>query len=183
MGRPMSPAPADRSPRHVIAVLDSPVGRLAAVREPDGTLAAEWLAAAAHPRPKGARDAEERALADGLAAALAGTPADFAAVPTPDGPPFHRACWEACRRIPAGETRTYAELAVLAGRPAAAARAAGQAMRSNPLPVAVPCHRVVATGGGLGGYAGSDDPHDRRLDRKRWLLANETRTNAPMETV
>lgn len=169
--------------RHVIAVLDSPVGRLGCWRAADGTLVAEWLAASDRTEAAGPRDDQERALADGLGRVLAGEPAGFEAIPTPEGPPFHRACWDACRRIPAGQTRTYAELAGMAGRGAGAARAAGQAMRSNPLPVAVPCHRVVATGGGLGGYAGSDDPRDRRLHRKRWLLDNEARTNVPIHSV
>ena len=78
----------------------------------------------------------------------------FDDIATPDGTPFQRACWDACRRIPRGETRTYAWLAAAAGRPAAV-RAAGQAMRRNPLPIVVPCHRVVAAGGRPGGFSGS----------------------------
>ena len=67
--------------------------------------------------------------------------------------------------VPYGETASYAEMAVAAGRPRAY-RAAGSAMGSNPIPVVVPCHRVVATGGGLGGYGGG-------LDMKRFLLRLE----------
>jgi methylated-DNA-[protein]-cysteine S-methyltransferase len=85
---------------------------------------------------------------------LAGAEDSFDDVPTPDGTPFQVACWDACRRIPRGETRTYAWLAAAAGRPAAV-RAAGQAMRRNPLPIVVPCHRVVAAGGRPGGFSGS----------------------------
>jgi len=85
---------------------------------------------------------------------LAGRDEAFDDVPTPPGTPFQVACWDACRRIPRGETRTYAWLAAAAGNPAAV-RAAGQAMRRNPLPIVVPCHRVVAAGGRPGGFSGS----------------------------
>ena len=68
-----------------------------------------------------------------------------------DAPPFFGAAWEACRRIPAGETRSYAWLAAAAGRPRAA-RAAGQAMAKNPLALVIPCHRVIGSNGDLHGY-------------------------------
>ena len=64
-----------------------------------------------------------------------------------------------------GETRSYAQLAALAGSPKAS-RAVGTAMATNPIPIVVPCHRVLRTGGALGGYGGG-------LDVKRWLLALE----------
>ena len=80
-------------------------------------------------------------------------------------PPFHGKVLRACRRIPYGKTLTYAALATRAGSPRAA-RAVGQAMARNPLALVVPCHRVVATGGGLGGYGGG-------LDLKRRLLRLE----------
>jgi O-6-methylguanine DNA methyltransferase len=68
-----------------------------------------------------------------------------------DAPPFYSAAWEACRRIPPGETRSYAWLAAEAGNPLAA-RAAGQAMAKNRLALIIPCHRVVGSGGDLHGY-------------------------------
>jgi len=80
-------------------------------------------------------------------------------------PPFHRKVLAAARRIPCGRTVTYGELARRAGSPRAA-RAAGQAMAHNPVPLIVPCHRVVAAGGGLGGFGGG-------LALKRRLLALE----------
>jgi methylated-DNA-[protein]-cysteine S-methyltransferase len=67
--------------------------------------------------------------------------------------------------IPFGATSTYREVAAAAGSPAAF-RAAGNALGSNPLPIVVPCHRVLASGGGLGGYTGG-------IERKRRLLAIE----------
>jgi methylated-DNA-[protein]-cysteine S-methyltransferase len=68
-------------------------------------------------------------------------------------------------RVPYGETATYAEMAARAGNPRAY-RAAGSACGSNPMPVVVPCHRVVASGGGLGGYGGG-------IDVKKYLLRLE----------
>ncbi|NQW22693.1 MAG: methylated-DNA--[protein]-cysteine S-methyltransferase [SAR202 cluster bacterium] len=67
--------------------------------------------------------------------------------------PFFRAAWNACRSIPAGETRSYAWLAAEAGSPLAM-RAAGQAMARNRFSLVIPCHRVIASDGGLGGYGG-----------------------------
>ena len=70
-----------------------------------------------------------------------------------DAPPFFGAAWEACRRIPPGETRSYAWLAAEAGSPQAV-RAAGQAMARNRFALIVPCHRVIASDGDLRGYGG-----------------------------
>jgi methylated-DNA-[protein]-cysteine S-methyltransferase len=81
--------------------------------------------------------------------------------------PFRREVLEQLQAIQLGETRTYAELAAAAGRPTAV-RAVGSGCATNPLPVIVPCHRVLRTGGELGGYLGG-------LDRKRWLLDHEAR--------
>jgi len=82
--------------------------------------------------------------------------------------PFLRFVLETLRReVPWGETVTYGELAAMAGRPRAA-RAVGTAMASNPVPLLVPCHRVLAANG-LGGYGGADG----RPDLKRALLALE----------
>ena len=67
--------------------------------------------------------------------------------------PFFNAAWNACRGIPPGETRSYAWLAAEAGSPLAM-RAAGQAMARNRFSLIIPCHRVIASDGGLGGYGG-----------------------------
>ena len=67
--------------------------------------------------------------------------------------PFFSAAWQACCSIPPGETRSYQWLAEAAGNPRAS-RAAGQAMARNPLPLVIPCHRVVGSNGGLHGYGG-----------------------------
>lgn len=78
---------------------------------------------------------------------------------------FDRLCWSAARSIPYGEVRTYSWLAKRAGRPNAW-RAAGNAMARNRLPIVVPCHRVVASDGGLGGFSGG-------LGMKKLLLSVE----------
>ena len=78
---------------------------------------------------------------------------------------FQQSIWRALLRIPTGRTSTYAEVAAAAGHPRAV-RAAGSACGANPIPVLVPCHRVVASGGKLGGFSGG-------LDWKRRLLARE----------
>ena len=80
-------------------------------------------------------------------------------------PGFRRRVLEECARIPFGATRTYQDMAIGAGSPSAF-RAAGGALGSNPIPIIVPCHRVLASSGGLGGYTGG-------LERKRTLLSIE----------
>ena len=81
------------------------------------------------------------------------------------GTDFQRLIWKALQQIPAGRTVSYGELAQTAGRPQAA-RAVGGACGANPIPVLIPCHRVLAAGGGLGGFTAG-------LDWKRRLLARE----------
>ena len=82
-----------------------------------------------------------------------------------NGTDFQRAIWAALRGIPAGQTRTYGQLAAAIGSPKAV-RAAGLANGQNPIAVIVPCHRVIGANGTLTGYAGG-------LERKQWLLAHE----------
>ena len=108
-----------------------------------------------------------RAVAEWIVAYLAdaGTP------PPPDlaprGTPFQRRVWAAIARIPTGQVRRYADLArELSSVP----RAVGRACGANPLPLMIPCHRVVSTQG-LGGFANATEGY--LLDTKRWLLAHE----------
>ena len=81
------------------------------------------------------------------------------------GTPFQVSVWKDMLTIPAGSTRSYAEVARRIGRPKAF-RAVAQACGANPVPIVVPCHRVVASGGKLGGYTGG-------IEKKLVLLANE----------
>ncbi len=80
-----------------------------------------------------------------------------------DATPFFQRAWAACQTIPPGETRTYSWLAEQAGRPAAA-RAAGQAMARNRVPLIIPCHRVIGSDGGLHGFGGGLPLKARLLD-------------------
>jgi methylated-DNA-[protein]-cysteine S-methyltransferase len=81
------------------------------------------------------------------------------------GAPFSQAAWKAMRRVKAGKTMSYADLADRAGSPAAV-RAAGSACAKNAIVLVVPCHRIVKTGGALGNYAYG-------LNKKEWLLRFE----------
>jgi methylated-DNA-[protein]-cysteine S-methyltransferase len=83
----------------------------------------------------------------------------------PAGTPFQRRVWDEVRRLPAGRTTTYGEIARRLGEPGAM-RAVGHANGSNPIPLFIPCHRVVGAGGRLTGYGGG-------LHIKRWLLGHE----------
>jgi methylated-DNA-[protein]-cysteine S-methyltransferase len=85
----------------------------------------------------------------------------------PHGTPFQKRVWAALTRIPPGETRSYADIA---REIASAPRAVGQANGRNPIPILIPCHRVVAADGALGGYSGLDGPAT-----KRFLLDHEAR--------
>ncbi len=89
----------------------------------------------------------------------------WAGKPIPEGTEFQTRVWNAAAAIPFGTTVTYGELAEMAGNPRAA-RAVGTAMKHNPLPILIPCHRVIAANGKLGGFGGG-------LDMKRWLLRHE----------
>jgi len=89
------------------------------------------------------------------------------------GTAFQEAVWRELRKIPPGETRSYAQIAAAVGQPGAV-RAVGTANGSNPVAVLVPCHRVVRSDGSLGGYAGG-------IDRKRRLLEAESACRAPRQ--
>lgn len=78
----------------------------------------------------------------------------------PFGSAFQQRVWAALRAIPPGETRSYGDLARLLG---SSARAIGQANGANPIPILIPCHRVVAAGGRIGGYSGGDGAPTKRV--------------------
>ncbi|MGM9760354.1 MAG: methylated-DNA--[protein]-cysteine S-methyltransferase [Parabacteroides sp.] len=109
-----------------------------------------------------------------LSAYLAGRLDHFDLPLQPEGTPFQLQVWDELRRIPYGETCSYRELAGRIGRPKAC-RAVGSANAQNPIPILIPCHRVVQSSGALGGYsfglpgrAGQEGPA-----LKRWLLELE----------
>ena len=96
---------------------------------------------------------------------LAGEPVDFSDIPLdlPERPSFWRRVWDACARIPYGERRSYADLAREVGSPRAS-RAVGGAMAANPIPIVIPCHRVVGSNGQLVGFGGGLAQKKRMLD-------------------
>jgi methylated-DNA-[protein]-cysteine S-methyltransferase len=162
------------------SVINSPIGKLTLVARGEALVAVafegeekeaqRWLRRRFgeteikdHPDPAGAASAL-RAYFAGKLPAL-----DRVKVDT-GGTEFQRAVWSELRRIPAGGTISYAELAARLGRPTAV-RAVGAANGSNPVPVVLPCHRVIAADGTLCGYGGG-------LPRKQWLLAHEGATPA-----
>ena len=87
-----------------------------------------------------------------------------------DASPFYKDVWDECRKIPIGETRSYSSLAFNIMRPKAA-RAVGQAMANNPLPIVIPCHRVISKSGSLGGFCKGE----YNLNLKQKLLDLEQR--------
>jgi methylated-DNA-[protein]-cysteine S-methyltransferase len=115
------------------------------------------------PRPRQLKRHEAHPLAERLAEFFAGAGVCFDDVElgVEWATPFQRALAETLRAVPRGEVVTYGELAALAGRPGAA-RAAGTFCARNPLPIFLPCHRVVASGG-IGGYGSSGIEYKRRL--------------------
>jgi methylated-DNA-[protein]-cysteine S-methyltransferase len=92
------------------------------------------------------------------------------------GDDFQQAVWQAMCAIPYGETRTYGEIARKIGETTAASRAVGAACGENPLPIVVPCHRVVGSGGALTGFGGG-------VAIKRFLLDLEFRVRPPADTL
>lgn len=104
---------------------------------------------------------------------FAGERRDFTLPLAPAGTPFQQRVWRALEAIPYGETRTYAQIAAAVGNPRAV-RAVGGANHRNPLPVVIPCHRVIGADGSLTGYAGG-------LERKTLLLGLERTRRAERE--
>jgi O-6-methylguanine DNA methyltransferase len=102
-----------------------------------------------------------------LDAYFAGRTPRFSVPLVTPGTDFERSVWAHLCTIPPGQTRSYGHVAAALGDPGAS-RAVGRANGRNRIAIVIPCHRVVETGGGLGGYGGG-------LDRKRWLLGHERR--------
>jgi methylated-DNA-[protein]-cysteine S-methyltransferase len=96
---------------------------------------------------------------------FAGKRLEFDLPMAPGGTVFQQSVWDELCRIPAGVTTTYAAIAVKVGN-AKACRAVGTANGANPLPILVPCHRVIGSNGNLTGFGGG-------LEAKRWLLVHE----------
>ncbi|MFT9435593.1 methylated-DNA--[protein]-cysteine S-methyltransferase [Acetobacter syzygii] len=140
--------------------MHSPIGDLTLTEEDGAIVALDW---------GWGRDQDEtpllRQACDRLDAYFDGAADDFVDLPlAPYGTPYRQSVWKALRAIPLGETRTYRDLAQQVG---GSPRSIGQANGANPIPILIPCHRVVSTQG-LGGYSG-----DGGLADKIYLLELE----------
>ena len=139
--------------------LHTPVGDLTVSEEDGAVVAVDW---------GWGRDQSEtpllRQARDELHAYFDGTLDRFTLPMAPEGSPYRQRVWAALCRIPYGETRSYADIAREAG---GSPRSVGGANGANPIPILIPCHRVLATNG-IGGYSGGDG-----LDTKRFLLSLE----------
>ena len=136
------------------ATLETPYGPLLVAGHEAGLTRVSFLAGTHPLTPEPRWKHDETALAEALLqlrAYFAGTLRDFSLPLAPRGTEFQRTVWQALQDIPYGRTSTYGELARRIGKPEAA-RAVGAANGSNPLPVIVPCHRVIGADGSLTGY-------------------------------
>ena len=146
-------------------VLDSPLGRVGVLLDGDTVTRLDYLTRRTPLKP--ARSSTTQRVARELADFFRDGASRFSVDVELAGTPFQQRVWAALRAIPAGETRTYGELA---GQLDSGPRAVGNACRRNPVSIIVPCHRVVAATG-MGGYSGKTA--DRAIWRKHWLLAHE----------
>ena len=165
------------SPAVTQSVVASPIGPLTLVAA-GGALAGVYMdterlpaavAGAAAASQDGPDAAALAAAAAQLAEYFAGQRTEFGLPLAMNGTGFQRRVWAALQEIPYGETVSYGGLARGLGKPSAS-RAVGLANGRNPIPIIVPCHRVVGSDGSLTGYGGG-------LDRKRFLLALEQRVS------
>lgn len=165
----------DKTPKKIaeeltVCLMDTPLGHLTLTFTPKGLTALDYeedisKITLGAPAPA-AMDAMMDTVVKELQNFFEGRPADFSQVPLDiQGTPFQIKVWEELRRIPRGETISYKKLAERVGSPQAF-RAVGQANGRNPVPIIVPCHRVINADGSLGGYSSGPE-------RKEWLLKHE----------
>ena len=143
----------------------SPLGPLLLRAEGEALTGLDWAVGGAEESPL-LLEAERQLLAY-----FAGRLRQFELPLSPAGTPFQQQVWAALREIPYGETCSYGALAARIGKPGAA-RAVGMANHANPLPILLPCHRVIGADGSLTGYGGG-------LEKKRCLLALEAENCRP----
>jgi methylated-DNA-[protein]-cysteine S-methyltransferase len=133
----------------------TPIGDLTISAEDDAIVALDW--------GRGRDQAQTPLLREAVAQLqdyFDGLRTSFDLPLAPEGSPFQQRVWAALRAIPPGETRSYGDLARLLN---SSARAVGQANGRNPIPIIIPCHRVVASGGRIGGYSGGDGTSTKRI--------------------
>jgi methylated-DNA-[protein]-cysteine S-methyltransferase len=151
-------------------VMDSPVGDLRIVERDGAITAIEFSPFRDHDgRPRGARQDDHPVLVEAVAQLRAYFDRElkeFDLPLAPVGSAFQTSVWDQLLMIGYGDTASYGEIARRLGKTNAASRAVGLANGSNPIPIVIPCHRVIGADGTLTGYSGG-------LDAKRWLLAHE----------
>lgn len=157
----------------MIAALEvaSPLGPLTIEADNDAILRLTFGKVAAKPGDGGSTQGAQAIVAEAgrqLNAYFEGDCDEFTLPVRPDGTHFQQRVWQAMCRIDFGETRTYGEIAA---ELSSAARAVGGACGENPIPIIVPCHRVVGANGWLGGFSGGEGP-----STKRYLLDLESTT-------
>jgi methylated-DNA-[protein]-cysteine S-methyltransferase len=151
--------------------VESPIGLLRLAADAEGLRQIDFLGAEPRPLPAGwVHDAQRLApVVEQLRSYFAGTLREFDLPLAPQGTPFQRGVWSRLCEIPYGETTSYGELARRVGNPKAS-RAVGLANGRNPIPIVIPCHRVIGSNGSLTGYGGG-------LPIKEHLLALERRAH------
>ena len=143
-------------------VFDTPLGQMALAEE-EGALTRLFLPGEGIPRLVSRETPLLSKGRDEILAYLWGERRSFDLPLDPMGTPFQQAVWAELRRIPYGETRSYAQVAAGIGKPKAV-RAVGQANHRNPLPIFIPCHRVIGASGKLTGYGGGLDLKEKLLE-------------------
>ncbi|PZW46585.1 methylated-DNA-[protein]-cysteine S-methyltransferase [Humitalea rosea] len=152
--------------------LHTPVGEVTIFAEDDALVALDWGRGGL----PGGSEGETPLLVEArrqLHAFFDGELLAFDLPLRPSGSAFQLRVWAALCAIPCGETRSYGQLAQ---ELTSAARAIGQANARNPLPILIPCHRVIGASGALGGFSGGEGP-----ETKRWLLLHEMRTRRGLD--
>jgi methylated-DNA-[protein]-cysteine S-methyltransferase len=145
-------------------LITSPLGTIALAFQHDKLSKLEFLAGGSKKPP---RDSLTKHIAAELAQYFKNPKHSFNISMHLDGTPFQKTVWRALQQIPPGKTMTYGELAK---KLKTSPRAIGQACRTNPIPIIVPCHRIIAANH-LGGYAGK--LKGKMMDIKQWLLQHE----------
>lgn len=144
---------------------ESPFGRIG-VEELDGTLTRIWLPGETAAVSEGAETPLLRTAFRQLEAYFEGELTVFDLPLNPRGTPFMQEVWKALCNVPYGHTASYKDIAVAIGRPKAC-RAVGLANNRNPLPIVIPCHRIIGSKGALVGYGGGLDMKRRLLELER----------------
>ena len=143
--------------------VDTPIGPISYSLAESGALAEMWFGQVETPGPRSLE------LEQQISEFFGGDRKSFDFPLAPSGTPFQKAVWNELVKIPFGETRSYAQIARAMGQPTAT-RAVGAANGANPIPLIIPCHRVIGSSGKLTGYGGGLEMKSRLLDFEQGSL-------------